>query len=270
MIAVPALWVCGLHINDCTSLTINPNGFGKDARALALSHVEGVEQKLAAIHSFFKFLLRLSVVDKDVTRGIQAPKADKPLPVFFRLSQINEATQPTDESDDPVSIRDRLILEMLFQTGMRRAEMVGLQDSDVDTEEKQIRVFGKRRKERIIPIGDRLCRLIEQYRQVRNTSLGTFFVEWKKDGETVPLDRDRLYRIVTSRMGSVTSQKKHSPHVFRHTFATEMLNNGADIRAIQTLLGHSSLAATQVYSHTTFEQIHNAYNQAHPRAGKQI
>lgn len=229
-----------------------------------------VKQKLTALHSFFKFLLRLSVVDKDVTRGIQTPKADKPLPVFFRLSQIDKATEYESCADDPVSIRDCLILEMLFQTGMRRAEMVGLQDGDVDTTEKQIRVFGKRRKERIIPIGDRLCSLIEQYRQVRNTDIGTFFVDWKKNGETVPLDRDRLYRIVTSRMGDVTSQKKHSPHVFRHTFATEMLNNGADIRAIQALLGHTSLAATQVYSHTTFEQIHNAYNRAHPRAGKQI
>ena len=227
-----------------------------------------VKQKLTAVHSFFKFLLRLSVVDKDVTRGIQTPKADKPLPVFFRPSQIDKATQYEDGAEDPEAIRNCLIVEMLFQTGMRRAEMVGLQDSDVDTVEKQIRVFGKRRKERIIPIGDKLCRQIEKYRQVRSSSLGTFFVDWKKSGETVPLSRDKLYRIVTTRMGEVSSLKKHSPHVFRHTFATEMLNNGADIRAIQALLGHTSLAATEVYSHTTFEQILKVYNKAHPRADK--
>ncbi len=229
-----------------------------------------VKQKLAALHSFFKFLLRLSVVEKDVTRGIQTPKADKPLPVFFRPPQIEKAAEYEGSADDPVSIRDCLILEMLFQTGMRRAEMTGLQDSDVDTGEKQIRVFGKRRKERIIPIGDRLCHQIERYRQVRNTGNGTFFVDWRKNGETVPLSRDRLYKIVTKRMEEFSFLKKHSPHVFRHTFATEMLNNGADIRAIQALLGHTSLAATEVYSHTTFEQILNAYNQTHPRADKQI
>ena len=129
-------------------------------------------------------------------------------------------------------------------------------------------MFGKRRKERLIPIGDKLCQQIDEYRAVRGTSIGTFFVDWKKGGEVKPLDRDKLYRIVTARMGEVTSMKKHSPHVFRHTFATEMLNNGADIRTIQTLLGHASLAATEVYSHTTFEQIHKAYNKAHPRAKK--
>ena len=225
-----------------------------------------VQQKLTALRSFYKFLLRQQAVEKDVTRRIIAPKADKPLPVFFRPSEMQEATRYEQEADDPESIRDCLIIEMLFQTGMRRAELVGLQDKDVDTNEKQIRVFGKRRKERIIPIGDKLCKQIEQYRQVRGTDNGTFFVVWKKDGSSVPLDRDRLYRIVTRRMGEVTTMKKHSPHVFRHTFATEMLNNGADIRTIQTLLGHASLAATEVYSHTTFEQIHRAYNQAHPRA----
>ncbi len=227
-----------------------------------------IQQKLTAMHSFYKFALRQGAVDKDVTRRIQPPKADKPLPVFFRPSEMQAATQYEKEADDPESIRDCLIIEMLFQTGMRRAEMVGLQDKDVDTQQKQIRVFGKRRKERLIPIGDKLCQQIDEYRAVRGTSIGTFFVDWKKGGEVKPLDRDKLYRIVTARMGEVTSMKKHSPHVFRHTFATEMLNNGADIRTIQTLLGHASLAATEVYSHTTFEQIHKAYNKAHPRAKK--
>ena len=227
-----------------------------------------VQQKLTALHSFYKFALRQQAVDKDVTRRIRPPKADKPLPVFFRPTEMAAATQYEKDADTPESIRDCLIIEMLFQTGMRRAELVGLQDKDVDTQEKQIRVLGKRRKERLIPIGDNLCRQIEDYRRERGVSIGTFFVDWKKNGEVKPLDRDKLYRIVTKRMGEVTSLKKHSPHVFRHTFATEMLNNGADIRTIQTLLGHASLAATEVYSHTTFEQLQKAYKQAHPRAGK--
>lgn len=224
-----------------------------------------IKQKITALHSFYRFLLRQQAVERDVTRRVTAPKTDKPLPVFFRPKEMREATRYESEADDPESIRDCLIIEMLFQTGMRRAELVGLLDKDVDTAEGQIRVFGKRRKERIIPIGDRLCRQIEEYRKARGADIGTFFVDWKKDGTVVALDRDRLYRIVTARMGEVTTMKKHSPHVFRHTFATEMLNNGADIRTIQKLLGHTSLAATEVYSHTTFEQIQRAYNQAHPR-----
>ncbi len=224
-----------------------------------------VQQKLTALHSFYKFLLRIQAVDKDITRKIIAPKADKPLPVFFRPKETESVAYLEQEAYDPVSIRDCLIIEMLFQTGIRRAELIGLQDKDVDTRQKQIRVFGKRRKERLIPIGNKLCRQIERYREVRNIANGTFFVDWKEDGVTT-LSQTEVYRIVTERMEEITSLKKHSPHVFRHTFATDMLNNGADIRTIQTLLGHASLAATEVYSHTTFEQIHRAYNHAHPRA----
>ncbi len=225
-----------------------------------------VKQKLAALHSFYKFLLRQGVVEKDITRRVIAPKVDRPLPVFFKPSEMRAATQFEDQADDPKSIRDCLIIQMLFQTGMRRAEIADLNDNDIDTHEQQIRVFGKRRKERIVPIGDKLCRQIEQYREVRGTEGGIFFVDWKKDGTVIPLGRDRLYKIVTDRMGEVSSLKKHSPHVLRHTFATAMLDNGADIRTIQTLLGHASLAATQVYTHTTFEQIRKAYKEAHPRA----
>ena len=228
-----------------------------------------VKQKLAAMHTFFKFLLRQGVVAKDITRRVQPPKVDKPLPVFFKRDEMAAATAYDDQADDAVSLRDCLIIEMLFQTGMRRAEMVGLQDSDVDTDQKQIRIFGKRRKERIVPIGDKLCELIERYREARGESGGTFFVRWKKDGTCLPMNVQSLYKVVTDRMGEVSSLKKHSPHVLRHTFATAMLNNGADIRTIQMLLGHASLAATQVYTHTTLEQVMKTYQMAHPRARKQ-
>jgi integrase/recombinase XerC len=221
---------------------------------------------VSALHSFYRFLLRIGAVDKDITLRVQTPKLDKPLPAFFKPHEMISATAWDNEADDPQSIRNCLIIEMLYQTGMRRAELLSLQDSDVDTNEKQIRVFGKRRKERIIPIGNPLCQMIEQYREVRNTSLGTFFVDWKKDGNTVPMSMSMLYRIVRGRMGEVTTLKKHSPHVLRHTFATAMLDNGADIRTIQQLLGHASLAATQIYTHTTFEQIRKTYQSAHPRA----
>ncbi len=227
-----------------------------------------VKQKLAALHSFYKFLLLTGIVSKDVTRRIIAPKADKPLPVFFKPHEMEAATAYEDSADDKESARDNLIIEMLYQTGMRQAEMLGLKDTDIDLINKQIRVFGKRRKERIIPIGDQLIEQIQKYKEYRDGEYGTFFVIWKKDGETKPLNKATLYNIVRKRMGEVSTLKKHSPHVLRHTFATTMLNNGADIRTIQTLLGHASLAATQIYTHTTFEQIKQTYKEAHPRAQK--
>ena len=171
-------------------------------------------------------------------------------------------------------MRDYLVVEMLYQTGMRRAELAALEDKDVDLQGRQIRVFGKRRKERMVPMGEQLAKLVEEYWRVKrevmsgDEAFGIFLVRKKRNGEWVSLGAAGIYNIVRARMGDVTTLKKHSPHVLRHTFATTMLNNGADIRTIQTLLGHSSLEATQVYTHTTFEQIKKAYEEAHPRNKK--
>ena len=227
-----------------------------------------VKQKLAALHSLYRFLLKTGATDKDITRRVIAPKVDKPLPVFFKPNEMQEAIAYEAEADDFESIRDCLIIEMLYQTGMRQAEMLGLTDADVDTQAQQVRIFGKRRKERIVPMGDKLCAQIEQYREVRGGDFGTFFVRRNSKEEVMPLTKGALYNIVRKRMGEVSTLKKHSPHVLRHTFATTMLDNGADIRTIQQLLGHASLAATQVYTHTTFEQIQKTYQTAHPRAQK--
>ena len=146
--------------------------------------------------------------------------------------------------------------------------MLGLTDSDIDLVQGQVRIFGKRKKERIVPIGEALVSQINDYLASRQQlgSVGNFFVRVKRNGEVVPMDKKTLYNIVHTRMREVSTLKKVSPHVLRHTFATTMLNNGADIRTIQSLMGHASLAATQVYTHTTFEQVRKAYNQAHPRA----
>ncbi len=228
-----------------------------------------VRRKLSSLRSFWRFMLRVGYVDKDVTRAIIAPKMDKPLPVFFKPSEMRQAEAQMDWSDDFESIRDSLVVDMLYQTGMREAELAGLNDSSIDLVRKEVRVFGKRRKERIVPFGDSLANRIEAYRSARNDTFGIiiapaqpFLVNNK--GERITADL--IYNIVRARMGEVSTLKKHSPHVLRHTFATEMLNNGADINTIKTLLGHSSLAATQVYTHTTFEQMKNVYENAHPRA----
>lgn len=229
-----------------------------------------VKRYLSSLRSFYKFMLRTGLVKKDITRKVIAPKVDKPLPVFFKESEMQRATAYEAEADDFESVRDCLIIEFLYQTGARQAELLGLTDSDIDLIQGQVRIFGKRKKERIVPIGEHLVAQIKDYLEARNSlgSVPAFFVRIMRNGEVAPLERHTLYNIVRARMGEVSTLKKHSPHVLRHTFATTMLNNGADIRTIQSLMGHASLAATQVYTHTTFEQVRKAYNAAHPRAKK--
>lgn len=233
-----------------------------------------LRRKLTSVHCLYHFLLSLDLVKRDITRKVVPPKVDKPLPVFFKPTEMEHATEMDDAADDFESIRNCLIIEMLYQTGMREAEIVGLKDTDIDFGQQQIRVFGKRKKERVVPIGNALIEQIHSYLAVRGELLNgfpspAFFVRKKKrTGDIVPLGTNTVYTIVRARMGEVSTLKKHSPHVLRHTFATTMLNNGADIRSIQALLGHSSLSTTQIYTHTTFEQVKEEYNAAHPRAKK--
>ena len=242
-----------------------------------------VRRRLSAVKSLYRFLLGLGLVKVNITRKVIVPKVDKPLPVYFRESEMEafkvQNKMPSyDEGMDGgewlEAMRDYLVVEMLYQTGMRRAELAALADRDVDLNGRQIRVFGKRKKERIIPIGAQLAKEIGEYLQIKEEIVGKegvsgiFLVRKKTNGEWVALGAAGLYNIVRARMGEVSRLKKHSPHVLRHTFATTMLNNGADIRTIQALLGHSSLEATQVYTHTTFEQLKEAYEKAHPRGKK--
>lgn len=242
-----------------------------------------VKRRLSAVKSLYRFLLGLGLVRVNITSTVILPKVNKPLPIFFRESEMEAFKEQNkvpsydegmDKGDWLLAMRDYLLVEMLYQTGMRRAELAALEDKDVDVRGRQIRVFGKRRKERMVPMGDQLAKLIEEYLRVKREILleheafGTFLVRKKRNGEWVALGAAGIYNIVRARMSDVSTLKKHSPHVLRHTFATTMLNNGADVRTIQTLLGHSSLEATQVYTHTTFEQVKQIYEVAHPRSKK--
>lgn len=248
-----------------------------DVRAWMVQMLDGglsarsVKRKLSALRSFYKFMLRVGLTDKDITRSVVTPKIDKPLPVFFKESDMERVESEMHFADDFPSSRDNLIIEMLYETGMRRAEILGLKDADVDMQQRQIRVFGKRRKERIVPFGDHLAEQIASYWAFRNAefppqSAGEQPFLLNDKGQ--PMSAHAIYNMVCRRMGEVSHQKR-SPHVLRHTFATTMLNNGADINTIKTLMGHASLAATQVYTHTTFQQLNDAYKKAHPRAKKE-
>ena len=227
-----------------------------------------VARKLSALRTFYNFLIKKGVIGETPMRDVALPKAPKPLPVFVRPDEMNMLLDEKVADDDFPALRDKLIITLLYMTGIRRAELVGLRDADVDTQACQLKVTGKRNKQRIVPFGAELREAIEAYRRARRASVGNdspaFFV--KNDGE--PLYPGFVYRLVTGRLGEVTTLTHRSPHVLRHTFASAMLNNGAELNSVKELLGHQSLASTQVYTHITFEELKNSYKQAHPRASK--
>ena len=227
-----------------------------------------VNRKLSSLKSFFKFLMKQGSISVNPLRLITGPKTKKPLPYFVRDKEMELLLDGDGFDEDFEGVRDRLVLEMLYDTGIRRSELIGIQDSDVDFGAMQIRVTGKRNKQRLIPFAEGLKNLIQAYTEVRNREVGSesgwFFV--RKNGEQ--LSAGIVYTIVKKKLSEIPTLAKRSPHVLRHSFATSMLNNGAELNAVKELLGHSSLASTSIYTHTTFEELKKVYH-AHPRAQKE-
>ncbi len=225
-----------------------------------------VSRKISTLKSFWRFLLRRSYVASNPVSGVLLPKSAKALPSFFKDNEMALALDETFLTEDFESVRNHLIVFMLYATGMRRSELLMLTDADFDLEAGSVKVLGKRNKQRIIPIGAELSCKIKHYIDIRSKEVEgvpeCFFVR----SNAKKLYPEMVYKIVQHFMLPFGSLPKKSPHVLRHTFATGILNQGADINAVKELLGHSSLAATQVYTHSTFDELYNIYKQAHPRA----
>lgn len=226
-----------------------------------------VARKIASLRAWNRFLRKQKILEKDLFLKINSPKVGKRLPVFFRESEMDNMLDTEDVFPNTFDgVRDRLIIELLYATGMRRAELIGLKDSSFDIENKYIKVLGKRNKERIIPFCDELREHIEKYISLRDTIVGnktdSFFVT-SKGSAVYPM---MVERVVKRYLSLFSNADKVSPHILRHTFATHLLDNGADINAIKELLGHANLAATQIYTHNTVERLKKTYKTAHPRA----
>lgn len=223
-------------------------------------------RKLSALRSFFHYLLRMQVITSNPMTRITGPKKQKYLPVFVRENEMNIMLEELSRDDTYEGILSLTVILMLYLTGMRRAEILSLSDRDIDFSSKQIKVTGKRNKQRVIPFGNELESQIKRYLYAREQQFGVGFENLFINKKGTPLSKAQISEIVKRELSTVTTQQKKSPHVLRHTFATAMLNSGADLTSIQKLLGHASLATTQVYTHVSFEELKNAYQNAHPRS----
>lgn len=241
-------WIVSLVSNSISSRTIN--------------------RKISTLKSYFKFLLKENIVETNPMVKIISPKTNKNIPEFVAKEKMDILFDDIKFGNDFNGNRDRLIIELFYFTGIRLTELIELKDTDIDENNLKLKVLGKRNKERIIPFSNVLLDSIKNYKQERDKILeGTesnnyLFVtsKGKKIYEKL------VYRVVNSYLGKVSTLKKKSPHVLRHTFATHMLNNGADLNAIKEILGHANLSATQIYTHNTVEKLKSIYKQAHPRA----
>ena len=226
-------------------------------------------RRLSSLRTFFDFLHTEGILSHNPISGLRGPKCRKSLPVFVRESDMDRLLDDMSGSGDYAASRDRMILQLFYETGIRLSELVALDVSSVDMDAKVVKVLGKRNRERMIPFADGLWRSMEVYLELRAQSVQAHSPALFLSDKGVRINRTYIYRMVNARLGDVAQLRKRSPHVLRHTFATAMLNNNAELGAVKELLGHRQLATTEVYTHLTFEELKCFYDKAHPRAGKQ-
>lgn len=225
-----------------------------------------VNRRLSALRSLYRFALSRGLVDKDPTHHIVGPKKEKPLPQFLKENEMDRLLDDVEWGSDYKEVRARTIIIMFYETGMRLSELIGLDDSDVDFGNQQLKVTGKGNKQRIIPFGKELEAALKKYIGQRDNDVDSQDAALFASDKGKRMSPEQVRSEVKRHLATVCTLKKLSPHVLRHTFATTMLNHGAGIESIRRLLGHESVSTTEIYTHTTFEQLKRVYEKAHPRA----
>lgn len=240
------LWVVEMMDGGLTSTTVN--------------------RKLSTLRSFYRFLRIRGLIDSSPVASIHGPKNKKPLPQFVKESEMNNLLDDVDLGEGFLGIRNRTIMATFYETGVRLSELIGLDDRDVDLSSGTLKVTGKRNKQRFIPFGSDLSTRFSQYLESRTSQFGNTEGAFFLDAKGYRIPRHQVYHLVKNALSMVSSVARKSPHVLRHTFATTMLNHDAELGAVKELLGHSSLSTTEIYVHTTFEELKEIYKHAHPRA----
>tara|TARA_B100000683_G_scaffold84376_1_gene83260 strand:- start:556 stop:1431 length:876 start_codon:yes stop_codon:yes gene_type:complete len=234
---------------------------------LSLSNLsaKSINRKIASLKSFFKFLVKRDLIKKNPSSHVTSLKTDQRIPTFIKEKDINFLFKNIDVKEDCTGQRDLLILELLYGTGIRISELINIKISDINFAKKEIKVIGKRSKERIIPLHNNAIYQTKKYLQLaEKEGYENQYLLFTKKGEKIyPM---LINRIVKKHLSTLIKSKKYNPHLLRHTFATHILNKGGDLNSIKDLLGHSSLAATQVYTHNSIEKLKETFNSSHPRA----
>ena len=230
------------------------------------NNATSINRRLSALRSFYRFALARKLVDKDPVHGVTGPKKGRPLPQFLKENEMDRLLDAGSWTESFEDVRDRTVIMTFYETGIRLSELIGLDDSMVDFSNRQLKVTGKRNKQRVIPFGEELLATLRDYMKCRDKEVNlqseALFVTAKGRRMT----SSQVREAVRKNLSKVCTLKKRTPHVLRHTFATAMLNNKAGIESVKKLLGHESLSTTEIYTHTTFEQLKREYYSAHPRA----
>ena len=230
------------------------------------NNATSINRRLSALRSFYRFALARKLVDKDPVHGVTGPKKGRPLPQFLKENEMDRLLDAESWMDSFEDVRDRTVIMTFYETGIRLSELIGLDDSVVDFSNRQLKVTGKRNKQRVIPFGEELLTTLRDYTKCRDKEVNRLSDALFVTAKGQRMTSSQVREAVRKNLSKACTLKKRTPHVLRHTFATAMLNNKAGIESVKKLLGHESLSTTEIYTHTTFEQLKREYYSAHPRA----